>query len=249
MNQFLSIVRLDGKGILRDHVALLTLLVSLVGTLGITALGLFQGRLPGWSAWIPFVIAVSLVGGPGGFGFLFGVLMVEEGETGVRQALAVSPVPPARLMVIRTVIAAGWMCVWPLASVYMMNSTWHAVDLSLLNWLVVVGPLALLTPAYALLIPALTTDRVGALAVFKGLSFLSLIPLGLFFLRSDAGYRVAFLLSPTGWIIEAYQALLGSDGAAGFWALGAVAYALTLLLVVVLLFRRNVYRSRLTDPA
>jgi len=242
MIPFLSIVRLDGRGILRDHVALVTLVLSLVGTLGITALGLFQERLSGWSTWIPFVIAVSLVGGPGGFGFLFGVLMVEEGETGVRQALAVSPVPPARLMVIRTVIATGWMCVWPLASVYLMNSTWRAVDLSLLQWLAVVGPLALLTPACALLIPALAADKVGALAVFKGLSFVSLIPLGLFFVRSDAGYRALFLLSPTGWVVEAYRALLRSDGAAAFWGLGAVTYALTLLLVVVFVFRRNVYR-------
>jgi hypothetical protein len=242
MSPLLSILRLDARGILRDHVALATLVLSLVGTLGIMALGLYQERLPGWSEWVPFVIAVSLVGGPGGFGFLFGVLMVEEGESGVRQALAVAPVPPARFMMIRTVIATGWMCVWPLASVVLMNSTWRAVDLSLLQWITVVGPLALLTSACALLIPAVARDRVGALAVFKGLSFLCLIPLGLFFVRSGAPYRAAFLLSPTGWVVEAYGGLLRSDGAAAFWGLGAVAYALTLLLVAIFVFRRNVYR-------
>jgi hypothetical protein len=199
--------------------------------------------MPGASAWFPFLVAVSLVGGPSGFGFLFGLLMVDEGDTGVRDALAAAPVRPWLFLLVRTVVATVWMSVWPLASVYLMNSTWHAVELSPAHWLAVVLPLALFTPAFALLIPTVARDKVGALAVFKGLSFLTLIPLVLFFIPSDAGYRYLVLASPTGWVVEAYRAFLADVPAAGFrWAGGAVLYAALLLAVVVRAFRRKVYR-------
>ena len=237
-----SIVRLDVRGIRRDHVALATITLSVLGTFAITVLGAFQDRLPGWAAWFPFMVAISLLGGPGGFGFLFGLLMVDEGDTGVRQALAVSPVQPTLFMLTRTTIATAWMTVWPLASIYLMNWTWRGIDLPLSQWVAIVLPLALLTPALSLVIPALAQDKVGALAVFKGVSFITLIPLALYFVPGDAWYRLVFLVSPTAWVIEAYQAFLGQIVASGYrWARGA-AYAMVLLGLVVHLFRRNVYR-------
>jgi hypothetical protein len=241
-----SIVKLDLRGVRRDHVALATVLLSIIGVAGITVLGAFQHRLAGWQAWFPFIVAVSLVGGPSGFGFLSGLLMVEEGDTAVRDALAVTPISPRVFLLVRTVVATAWMAVWPLASVYLMNWTWGAVHLSLTDWLALVIPLALMTPAFALLIPALAHDKVGALAVFKGLAFVTLFPLVLFFIPVDAGYRPVLLASPTGWVIEAYLAFLGDRPASGLrWSLGAVMYAMTLLVIVVHLFQRKVYRTHL----
>ena len=243
MSAFHSVVRLDLRGIQRDRVALVTVAMSMVGALIITTLGVFQHRLPGWSEWFPFMIAVSLVGGPSGIGFLFGLLMVEEGDTGVRDALTVSPIRPTALILIRTVVATAWMCVWPLASIYLMNSTWQAVDLSLAQWLTVVLPLALLTPGFALLIPTFARDKVGAVAVAKALSFVALIPLALYFVPEGAAYRWVFWLSPTGWVVEALRAFTVSPVSSGLlWGLGGVAYALALLVAAVHLFKRNVYR-------
>jgi hypothetical protein len=246
MHAAASIVELDLRGVRRDHVALATVLLSVLGVAGITVLGAFQHRLPGWQEWFPFMMAVSLVAGPSGFGFLFGLLMVEEGDTGVRDALAVTPIAPRVFLLVRTLVATAWTAVWPLASVYLMNWTWGAVDLSLTDWLAVVMPLALMTPAFALLIPALAHDKVGALAVFKGLSFVTLFPLVLFFIPVHAGYRLFLLASPTGWMIEAYLAFLGDLPAAGLrWSAGAVLYAMMLLIIVVHLFQRKVYRTHL----
>ena len=244
MSAIYSIVKLDVRGIRRDHVALATIALSMLGSVVVTALGAFQDRLPGWSAWFPFMIAVSLVGGPGGFGFLLGLLMVDEGDSGVRHALAVTPIQPTLLILLWTVSATAWMCVWPLASIYLMNWTWQAIDLPLTQWLAVVGPLALLTPALALMIPTLANDKVGALAVFKGLTFITLLPLALYFLPVSAWYRPLFLASPTGWVMEAYKAFLDQPlGGPGYrWALGGAGYAVVLLAVVAHFFRRNVYR-------
>jgi hypothetical protein len=249
-----NVVKLDAMAIQRDQVAVATVALSVLGTLAVTTAGVFEHRLPGWSDWFPFVIAVSLVQGPGGFGLLFGLLMVDEAETGVREALAVSPVRPTLLITIRTIVPTVWMCVWPPVSIWLMNSTWQAINLHPGEWLAVVGPLALLTPALALLIPTIAADKVGALAVFKALSFVMLAPLALYFIRETAWYRPFFLASPSGWSIEAYRAFLAEDSSYGpalgdrwtsgyLWACGGAAYALVLLAISVHFFRRNVYRS------
>lgn len=238
-----SVLELDARGIARDHVALATIALSLLGTLTITALGLFQGHAPGWTRWFPFLIAASLLGSPGGYGFLFGMLLVDENDSGVRQALAVSPLRPTLLVLTRTAIATVWMCIWPLTSIYVMNSTWRASDIPFQQWLAVVLPLSLLTPGLALIIPTLAADKVGALAVFKGLTFITLIPLGLYFVPEGAWYRPIFLASPTSWTVEAYQAFLNQRPASGYvWTLGGSVYAVSLLAVAARAFWRKVYR-------
>ncbi|MEJ2204116.1 MAG: hypothetical protein P8170_08395 [Gemmatimonadota bacterium] len=238
-----ALVLNDLRGVRRDRVLSATVTLSLLATTVITVLGVFQDRLDGWSAWFPLVVALSLVGGPGGFGFLWGLLWVDEGDTGVRDALAVTPVPPTRLLFVRTVTATGWTTAWPLASVYLMNSTWQAVDLPLSHWLAVIIPLALFTPSFALLIPTVADDKVGALAVFKALSFLTLAPLALFFMPTDAVYRPLLLISPTGCFVEAYQAFLRHLPEQGaLWSVGATVYALLLLAIVVHRFRTKIYR-------
>lgn len=245
MRSLVAIVALDVRGICRDHVAVATLLLSFVGTAAITLLGTMQDRLPGWAEWFPLMVAVSLVGSPGGFGLLFGLLMVDEGDTGVRSALAVSPVKPVVFLVTRTVVATTWVLVWPLASVYLMNWTWQVIDLPLAHWLAVVLPLALFTPALALVIPTLADDKVGALAVFKGLSFLMLIPLALYVAPGQAWYRPFFLLSPAAWVMEAYLDFLDGHAASGYWwASGGAAYAVVLFAVVAFAYVRNVYQLR-----
>ena len=103
------------------------------------------------------------------------------------------------------------------------------------------GPLALFTPAFALIIPTLATDNIGALAVFKGLSFICFVPLALFFIPDTAWYRWILLVSPTTWVIEAYRAYLHSAGPAPVWAAGAAGYALVLLLMALWQFRGKVY--------
>jgi hypothetical protein len=86
---------------------------------------------------------------------------------------------------------------------------------------------------------------VGALAVFKGLAFVTLFPLVLFAVPDGAAYRPFLLASPTGWIVEAFSAFLERMPETGAkWALGATVYAIVLLAVVVRRFEGKVYRIR-----
>jgi hypothetical protein len=243
MSPVATMVLNDVREVRRDRVLSATVALSLAGVLTITVLGVFQNRLPGWVDWFPLLVVVSLLGGPGGFGFLFGLLMVDESDTGVRDALAVTPVPPRLFLLVRTGVATLWMAAWPLASVYLMNWTWRALDLSFVSWLAVILPLALFTPSFALLIPTVARDKVGALAISKVLTFLALAPLALFFIPEGAAYRHVLLLSPTAFVVEAYRAFLRDlPGQGAAWSLGALVYAAGLLAIVVQRFRAKVYR-------
>jgi hypothetical protein len=168
--------------------------------------------------------------------------MVDENDTGVRNALAVTPVRPTTLILTRTVVAAAWLCVWPALTMTIMNAAWQAIDLPLLQWAALILSLALLTPALALAIPVLASDKVEALAVFKGLTFVTLAPLAMYFVTADAWYRYLFLLSPTAWAVQALETFLDGSTAGYLWAGGGGAYALLLLAGAIHFFRRSVYK-------
>ncbi|MFN3239261.1 MAG: hypothetical protein ACE37D_19695, partial [Pseudomonadales bacterium] len=63
MSATTALIQLDTRGILRDNVMLINVGLSTVTAIIITVLGLFQEMLPGWAAWFPFMIALSLVSG------------------------------------------------------------------------------------------------------------------------------------------------------------------------------------------
>jgi hypothetical protein len=242
MSATAAIVKLDIRGISRDQVMLINVLLSAATMTVIAVLGAFQASLPGWIEWFPFMIALALVSGPSGFGYMFGLLMVDENDSGVRDALSVTPVTPSRLMLTRTAIAVVWMSLWPMMSIAIMNSTWQALHLSIVEWWVLVLSLAVLTPACALAIPAFAKDKVEALGVFKGITFITLAPLALYFIDAEAAYRPAFLIVPTGWAVFAFDAFVAKDPVGYAWAAGGVLYGVALLAATVALYRRKVYR-------
>ena len=242
MSATTAIIWLDARGILRDNVMLINVLLSTVTAAIITTLGFFQDQLPGWAEWFPFMIAMSLVTGPGGFGYMFGLLMVDEGDTRVRQALAVTPVPPIKMILTRTFIAMLWLCIWPILTISVMNASWQVLDIPLMHWAVLILSIAILAPVFALAVPLLAKDKVAALAVFKGLSFLTLIPLSMYLIEPGAWYRMIFLLSPTAWAIEAFDAFVVADVNGYWWALGCAIYNTVLLITCVRLFQKNIYK-------
>ena len=242
MSATAAILRLDVRGITRDQVMLINVLLSVATMSVITVLGVFQTSLPGWVDWFPFMIALALVSGPGGFGYMFGLLMVDENDTGVRDALTVTPITPTRLILTRTLIATIWMSLWPLLTVAIMNSTWQALDLAPVQWLVLVLSLAVLTPVCALAIPCFARDKVEALAVFKGITFVTLAPLAMYFIDAQAWFRPAFLIVPTAWAVEAFDAFVAGHAIGYVWAAGGALYGLALLALVVQVYRRKVYR-------
>lgn len=243
MSAILSVIHLDARGILRDNVMFINVMLSTVTVIVIATLGVFQDSLPGWREWFPFMVALSLVSGPGGFGYFLGLLMVDEGDTGVRSALSVTPVRPITMILTRTVVAMTWLCIWPVITISIMNAAWQALFLSPLEWAATILSLAVLAPVVSLAIPLFADDKVAALAVFKGLTFVSLIPLAMYFVSAEAWYRYLFLVSPTGWAIEAFDQFRAGNSAGYLWALGGGLYGLGLLAATVIGFQRVIYKT------
>jgi ABC-type multidrug transport system permease subunit len=242
MSAVVSILRLDLKGIRRDQVLALNASLSVVTMLVVTVMGLLRAGDPAWARWFPALLALSLLTGPPSWGFLFGLLMVDEKDTGVRQALAVSPVSPGRMLLVRGVTSVVLMVIWPLVSVTVMNAAWRGLAIPWWSWLPLVTVLALGAPLTALAVAAFAGNKVEAMALYKGISFMALAPLALFLVPSGAWWRWLFLALPSTWGLRAFEALRGGASVAG-WLAGALAFHGLLLLVALRAYTRSVYKT------
>lgn len=239
-----AILALDAKAITRDNVMMMNIGLSFVGMLTITGIGMFKADTS-WAEWFPFLVILSLVTGPAGYGFLFGMLMVDERDTGTRAVLAVTPIPPTRMLLIRMLLLTLLMIIWPLTTVYVMNSTWQALDLSLVQWLALVSILSLTASITALGVAVYATNKVEALALFKGINFIFITPLALYFLpASDELYRKLFLLAPTGPAVFAYESFQTKNNLQA-WAYlaGGAVYCAAILALCIWIFSRSLYKQ------
>jgi len=244
MNPTQSILMLDIRGILRDNVMIANVALSFVGMIIITIVGYFQHDNPAAVAWFPFLIIMALMSNPAPYGFLFGLLMVDERDTGVRKALAVSPIKPTYLLFIRTVLSVSLMIVWPIITVLVMNSTWNALPISYTHIFIIGTVLSVIAPIMTLSIASYANNKVEALALFKGLNFILIAPLALEFVPADAVYRYILLASPTAWSFMAFQSFSNQILNEGYmWAAGGLVYSLLLYAMVMRYYLKDTYKS------
>ncbi|MEM7727936.1 MAG: hypothetical protein AAF311_01540 [Pseudomonadota bacterium] len=239
----LSILKLDAKGVTRDNVMLMNIVLSALVAIGITVVGIFKSGT-NWADWFPFMVILSLMTGPPAYGFLFGLLMVDERDTGVRSVLSVTPVPATRLLMIRMITAVLLMIAWPLFTFYLMNSTWQAIEIAPQHIIALVLMLSLGAPLTALAVATYSQNKVEAMALFKGINFLVLGAMALYFIPGDAAYRTLFLILPWAWGVMAWDALIAGDiGAAYRWMAGGSLYLSLLLVWIVRTFITSIYKT------
>lgn len=242
MSAVTAILRLDLKGITRDQVLALNASLSVVMTIAITVIGVLHGHDPAWARWFPALLAMSLLTGPPSWGFLFGLLMVDEKDTGVRGALAVTPVSPRRMLLVRSLSSFGLMVLWPLVSVLVMTAAWQGLSLSVGQWAPLVAVLALGAPLTALTVATVAGNKVEAMALYKGINFMALTPLALYFVPAEAWWRWAFFVLPSTWGLAGFEALRAGEAAAG-WLLGAGLFHGALLAVALRGYAGAVYKT------
>ena len=242
MSATTEILKLDARGVARDNVMYMNVGLSFVGMVVITIIGYFKGDTD-WARWFPFLVIMALITNAPGYGFLFGLLMVDERDTGVRGALAVTPVPQAQMLIVRTISSIVLLLTWPLITVYVMNATWQAVHLQFHEWFALAAVLALIGPVTALSVASYASNKVEALALFKGINMLCLAPLALYFIPADAAYRAIFLALPTAWAVFGFDALRAGDPAAWIWLAGGAVFNLALLGASIWWYLRTIYKD------
>ncbi|WP_439620911.1 hypothetical protein [Hyphomonas sp.] len=244
MRAIASIIDLDLKGIMRDGVMLINIGMSLVVVAIIAVVGIYNHDNPEMVAWFPFLIVMSVMTGPGGFGFLFGLLMVDEKDTGVRNVLAVAPIQPSVMLATRTLLMIAYLLAWPLLTVAAMNVTWQALPITYTELLLVAASFALIGPVTALAVASYASNKVEALALFKFISFLTIAPLALKFIPGDAWYRSLFLLSPSGPGYMAFDAFVDHRTfRAVMFAMIGITYNLVLLAVCIRYYQSTLHKT------
>ena len=244
MNASASIIALDARGIMRDGVMLINVGLSAVVIAIITVLGHYHHDNATRVAWFPVLIIMSVMTGPSGVGFLFGLLMVDEKDTGVRNALAVTPVRPSTMLVTRTLLMIAYLLAWPLATVMIMNATWQALPLTYTELLIVAASVALMGPVTSLGVASYASNKVEALALFKFISFIIISPLALKFIPDEAWYRSLFLLSPAGWGYMSFDAFVQDNQTLGYlYAAGGTLFNLALLAACIRYYQSTLYKT------
>ena len=237
MRIFWSLIGLDLRGIQREGLAVVVITITLVGFVIVRLGGVYQAELgvapllPIASIGVLTLLAIAL-------GVAVGFLMVEEKDSGVREVLAVTPVQPAVMLLYRGVFAFVATLVAAPVGILVID----VVTLPFVAWAALVVVLALLTPTVGLAIPSLARNKVEAFVLFRVASVILMAPLIAFALGED-WTRYLFLISPVGFVIEAYRAFLVADDAtATLWAAGGAVYSALLLAAAAVHFQRVVYR-------
>jgi hypothetical protein len=235
MSAYLSIMRADIRGVIREGILVFVVALILVAVIATRFLVIYQAEWGTGPFLAPVMIGLLLLFAAG-FGMIMGFLLVEESDSGVRDALSVAPLSISGILLFRGGVSyAGALIACAIAILIIQG-----VSLPVWQWAGLLLTICLLAPTMALIVAAISSNKIVALVIFRGLFAFFMAP-AVSFILTDEWYRYVFLISPPGFVIEAYRALLTGNGPAELWLLGGAVYSLAILRLAAWRFQRVVY--------
>lgn len=245
MNRAVTILAFDLRSLARDSLlpTIALLLSVFLGAIAVIGFNRESLGLEFLAPWVPYFVLFSLLTNVSTFGMLFGLILVEEVETGTRAALMVSPVPAARLVLLRTPWLLLLLVVLPPAAAYGIGYAWDVAVFAFVHWVVLAAVVAPLGAAIMISISTFAANRVEALALGKLYGAFTAPPILLAVFPEDAWYRYLLQVLPTAPVVEAFEALeAGRTQSAYLWLLWATIYIALAVFASVRRFVRRSYR-------
>ncbi|KUG19858.1 MAG: ABC transporter permease [Methanomicrobiaceae archaeon] len=205
MVHVLPLAASDLRNVLRDRmlafaffIPLLLIFVSVWGIPWISA------TLFDLSPYHALILSFIFLQVPVLFGFIPAFMLIDERDEHILSALRVLPVSPLSFVAARMFSGAAIAFLYVVLAFALLAGP----GVPFLCFLPCACLLALLAPIIALTVVGLSQNKVEALAVFKGLDLLVMLPLVSFFL--PPAWERIFWVFPQFWTITAFEELLRS---------------------------------------
>lgn len=235
MSAYLTIMRADLRGVIREGILVFVVVLILIAVIAVRFLVIYQAEW-GTGPFLAPILTGLLLLFAAGFGMIMGFLLVEESDSGVRDALSVAPLSILGILIFRGGLAYFGALI---ASAIAILIT-QAVTLPAWQWAGLLLCISLVAPIMALIVAAISSNKIVALVIFRGLVAFFMAP-AVSLILTDEWYRYVFLVSPPGFVIEAYRAMLTGNGPAELWLLGGAGYGVLILGLAAWRFRSKVY--------
>ena len=182
--------------------------------------------------YFPIIIALLILTPPLYYGFVLGLQVLDEKDEGVLLAVAVTPIS------LKTYLAAR-LSVYSLVNIPLIYSVHEMIGVIVIDrvqlfWVAVACSLN--TPLFVLLLAAFAKNQLEGFVIGKGLGFLILFPLAMFFVP-DYWHLICGIL-PTYWPIIAYYTASAASGSALFFYFAIALSLIMQPIAIVYLYRK-----------
>ncbi len=205
MVHVLPLAASDIKSVMRDRMLAFAFFIPLLLIL-VSAWGIpwASERIVDLSPYHTLILSFIFLQVPVLFGFIPAFMLIDERDENILSALRVVPVPPLSFVEVRLLSGTAIAFLYVVLAFVLLAGT----GIPVLPFLPCACLLALLVPIIALTIVGLSQNKIEALAVFKGLDLLVMLPLLSFFV--PPAWEPIFWVFPQFWTIAAFEGLVRS---------------------------------------
>lgn len=182
--------------------------------------------------YYPLILALTILAPPMYYGIVLGLQVLDEKDENVLIAVAVTPIQLHGYLTARVVTYA----IVSLPIVMIVHEMIGVVDIEIgkLFWVALAS--AINTPLLVMVLAAFAKNQLEGFVIGKGLGFIMLFPLVMFFVP-DYWHLICGIL-PTYWPVIAYYTAVAETGSDVFFYFSILMAVITQIAACIFLYRR-----------
>ncbi|MEM1138161.1 MAG: hypothetical protein AAGI07_20200 [Bacteroidota bacterium] len=181
--------------------------------------------------YVPYVLMSSVTQVSQMFGFIYGMVLIDEKDTQVAKIYGVLPISKKGYVLIRLIIPIFLS----IGITWLLLITLPFYQLSLVDTLVLSTAIGLITAVYPLIVSILSKNKMEGMTWIKIINLLMIIPVVSYFLPEN--FSLFFGVFPSYWIFEALNQIIVEKAFIGFLVLGTI-YLIVLLFITIRKFSK-----------